>query len=84
MRNFRNGSKRLTILMTAALLLVALGTGTALADKKPIVFADLGWDSAQVHNRIAGFIIEHGLGYPVKYTQGETILLNKALISAKG
>jgi len=68
-----------------ALFLVTLGTGAALAaDKKPIVFADFGWDSAQVHNRIAGFIIEHGLGYPVRYTTAETILGNTALIKAKG
>jgi glycine betaine/proline transport system substrate-binding protein len=42
---------------------------------RPIVFADLGWDSAQVHNRIAGFILEKGYGYKVEYTPGETIPL---------
>lgn len=68
----------------AILLVVALTGGTALADKKPIIFADLGWDSVQVHNRVAGFIIEHGLGYKVQYVAGETILLNTALIKAKG
>lgn len=64
---------------------VSLVAGTAMAaDKKPIVFADFGWDSVQVHNRVAGFIIEHGLGYEVDYIQGETVMLNTALIAAKG
>ncbi len=52
MRNSGNGTKRLVILLTAALFMVVLSAGAALAaDKKPIVFADLGWDSVQVHNR---------------------------------
>ena len=71
MRKFVRGTKRLSILLAAALLLVTLCTGTVpAADKQPIVFADLGWDSVQVHNRVAGFIIEHGLGYPIKFTPG--------------
>ena len=72
-------------LLTGIVLVLTLMAGTAMAaGKKPIVFADLGWDSAQVHNRIAGFIIQHGLGYKVNYTQGETVMLNTALIAAKG
>ncbi len=40
-----------------------------------IVFADLTWDSAMVHNRIVGFIIEHGLekNYKAEYLGGATI-----------
>ena len=35
----------------------ALGcTKKGEAPKAPLVFSDLGWDSAQVHNRIAAFI----------------------------
>ena len=52
--------------------------------KKAIVFADLGWDTVQVHNRIASFIIEHGMGYETKFTTGETVMLATALIMAKG
>ena len=72
--------------IAAAMFLAAamLGGVSSSAAKTPIVFADLGWDSVQVHNRIAGFIIEKGLGYPIKFVQGETIMLNKALIQAKG
>jgi glycine betaine/proline transport system substrate-binding protein len=59
-------------------------SGFAQAAPKTIVFADAGWDSVQVHNRIAGFIIEHGLGYPIKFVTGETIILVTALIEQKG
>ncbi len=72
----------MTILFLAA---VGLSFGAvSAADKTTIVFGDYGWDSIQVHNRIAAFIVEKGLGYPVKYVQGETIMLNTALIQAKG
>ena len=64
-------------------LVMTLGSGAAQA-KDPIIFADFGWDSVQVHNRIAAFVIEHGLGYQVQYVQGETIMLNTALIEARG
>ena len=85
MHAFRNRMNHPWILLTGIVFLLALVAGTAMAaDKKPIVFADLGWDSVQVHNRIAGFIIKHGLGYDVQYTSGETIMLNTALIAAKG
>jgi glycine betaine/proline transport system substrate-binding protein len=59
------------------------GIGVA-ADKQPIIFADFGWDSAQVHNRIAAEIIGKGLGYETRFVAGETMMLNTALISAKG
>jgi glycine betaine/proline transport system substrate-binding protein len=32
-----------------------------------VTFADLSWDSIQLHNRIAGFIFEHGYGKKVDY-----------------
>jgi glycine betaine/proline transport system substrate-binding protein len=75
------------VVLVAVFFALCIGAGGGFAaamEKKTIIFADFGWDSAQVHNRIAGFIIEKGLGHPVKYVQGETILLNTALIQAKG
>ena len=85
MRKMELFTRRLMAVTAVICFLAVLGSGPALAaSKKPIVFADLGWDSVQVHNRVAGFIIEHGLGYEVKYTQGETVLLNTALINARG
>ena len=32
--------------------------------KEPIIFSDLPWESAQLQNRIAQYIIEHGYDYP--------------------
>lgn len=77
--------KRMGCVAAVVLLVLGMAFGSGLAqDKQPIIFADFGWDSAQVHNRIAAFIIEHGLGYEVQYVQGETIMLNTALIEARG
>ncbi|MCD6568205.1 MAG: ABC transporter substrate-binding protein [Dehalococcoidia bacterium] len=46
------------------------------AQAETIVFDDAGWDSIQVHNRIAGFILENGYeGYKAEYIPGETIML---------
>ena len=55
-------------------LIFALGAGPAAA-KETLVFADMGWDSAQVHNRVAAFIVENGYGYGVDFIPGETIPL---------
>ncbi len=76
--------KKSVVMFTAiAITMAFMGGFTPATAKKTIVFADLGWDSAQVHNRIAGFIIQKGLGYPVKYVQGETVMLNTALIQPR-
>lgn len=78
-------SMRLLTVMTILAVVLVLPFGKPAAQaKNPIIFADFGWDSVQVHNRIAAFIIEHGLGYKVQYVQGETIMLNTALIEARG
>jgi len=68
------------VIMFAAVLLVSgtLAIQSAAA-KTTIKFNDRSWDSIQVHNRIAGFIIEHGYGYDVDYVPGETVSLLTAL-----
>jgi glycine betaine/proline transport system substrate-binding protein len=66
-----------TVFIAAIVLLFFSGVVSA-ADK--LVIADLNWDSAQVHNRIAGFIIEKGYGYKVQYTPGATITLFAGLV----
>ena len=83
---FKGKSLAQMILLIAGIgIMVFFVTGTsAAAGKKPIIFADFGWDSAQVHNRIAALIIGKGLGYETQFVTGETIMLNTALISAKG
>jgi glycine betaine/proline transport system substrate-binding protein len=81
----KNG-KFTRILTLGVLVLALLMVGAPLAfgaDKPKLVFCDFGWDSAQVHNRIAAFILEKGYGYKTEFVPGETIMLNKALIQAK-
>lgn len=51
------------LVMAISLFLVVMAYG---ADNT-VVFSDPGWDSIQVHNRIAGFIFEHGYGREVEY-----------------
>lgn len=43
------------------------------ASKETIVFSDLNWTSAQVQNRIAQYIVEHGYGYPTDVIFGGTL-----------
>jgi len=62
------------IVVLVVALLFVLSPYTAFAAKK-LVLADVSWDSVQVHNRIAGFIMEHGYGYDVEYIPGDTIAL---------
>jgi len=63
----------LIILMCASGFLFAQGQQGEAAET--IIFADLSWDSAMVHNRIAAYIIENGLenNYSVEYTAGGTV-----------
>ena len=83
---FKSSKLFISLIFMALFVLAAgavlVGPGAAQA-KPPLIFCDFGWDSAQVHNRIAAFILSNGYGYEVKYVPGETIMLNKALIMGK-
>jgi len=68
------------IVFVAVFALLGALAGPATAAKKAVRFADLSWDSAQVHNRIAGFIIKHGYGRDTEYIIGETALLMTGLM----
>ncbi|MCK5576721.1 MAG: ABC transporter substrate-binding protein [Dehalococcoidales bacterium] len=70
-RRFKLGSTFL--LITLSIVLVLSSFIGCVTKKETLVFADLDWDSAQLHNRIAAFIIEHGYGYDVDYNFGSTI-----------
>jgi glycine betaine/proline transport system substrate-binding protein len=65
------GFKILAIALGATLILSSF-TG-CVTKKEPLTFADLDWDSAQLNNRIAAFIFEHGYGYEIEYNFGSTI-----------
>ncbi|MCH8280828.1 MAG: hypothetical protein IIC96_09110 [Chloroflexi bacterium] len=51
------------------------------AEKKTIVFSDLNWDSAQLQNQIAMYIVKNGYGYPVDTVFGGTIPLQTGLLN---
>ena len=75
----------ISVLAIVMLLMPAVAScsSSSSGEKQPIVFADLSWDSAMVHNRIAAFILENGYDYPAStYTPGDTIPLTAGL--AKG
>lgn len=63
------------IICALAMGLLLLTGGPAIAASDTLVFADIGWDSVQVHNRIAKFILEQGYGYKIQLTPGATIPL---------
>ena len=69
------------VVAMALTLLVLPVLGCAPEEKETIVFGDLGWDSAQVCNRIAALILEHGYGYGAEYIPGDTITILQGLRS---
>ena len=76
--------KKVSVIALALLLFVTGGLfagGEAENSPQTIIFADLSWDSVQVHNRIMAFIIENGLdGYVADYMPGDTLpILNGIL-----
>jgi glycine betaine/proline transport system substrate-binding protein len=74
--NKKHGFKALMIILGILIIVASVAGCGEVAPKEPIVFADLGWDSALVHNQIAAFILENGYGYPPsEFVPGETIPL---------
>ncbi|MBO8153855.1 ABC transporter substrate-binding protein [Thermovirga sp.] len=62
--------------MLAVVLLsfvVVLLVGAAFAADKKVVFVDHSWNSIQMHNRIAGYILEKGYGYKPDYMFAESV-----------
>ncbi len=67
------GFKVLMVLLVALLIPLSFtGCAAAPKEKAPIIFGDLSWDSIQVHDRIAAFILEHGYGYTTDFVPGGT------------
>jgi len=61
----RKTTIKILLSIMAILLLLPLSiTGCAPEGKQPLKFADAGWDSVQVLNAVAGFIVENGYDYP--------------------
>lgn len=73
-RHTRSSSLSVTALLMATLFLIcSLLVSAQPVEAQPVVFVDFSWDSVQVHNRIAGFIIEHGYAMAVDYTFADTV-----------
>jgi glycine betaine/proline transport system substrate-binding protein len=60
------------IILLVMVSIAVFGTSAYGADNR-VVFLDFSWESAQLHNRISGFILEHGYGRDVKYSFAEEI-----------
>ncbi len=61
---------------TFALVLAVLCLATALpgmAEARPVTLVDFSWDSVQVHNRIAAYIIEKGYGRETDFIFAESL-----------
>jgi len=65
-----NTMKRTVVTMSMLSLILFCVNGAFAA---PVVFVDNSWDSIQVHNRIAGFILEEGFEKDVEYIFAETM-----------
>jgi len=75
---------KILMVFLGAILLLSSGAGCTATEEKPtLVFADLTWDSAMFHNRIAGFIIENGYDYEVDFIPGSTIPLFSGLAAGE-
>ena len=71
----------LTIVLLLATGLVLFAQGENEGDVETIVFGDVSWDSVQVHNRIAAFIIENGLGgYKADFMPGNTLPIINGIV----
>ncbi|WP_319563176.1 glycine betaine ABC transporter substrate-binding protein [Marispirochaeta sp.] len=72
--------------LTALTVLAAAFTIAGCTQKEDetvkIVFGDVSWDSVQVHNRIAAFIIQNGLegSYDIEYLAGDTLPIINGII----
>lgn len=67
----RKGRKPLLALALA--LLIGIAAAPALFAGEKAVLVDFSWSSDQMHNRIAGFILEHGYGYSPEYIFAESV-----------
>ncbi len=64
--------RKLMLIVLAGAFVLA-GSAVLWAREEPVKFADFSWESVQLHNRIAGYIIEKGFGKPVEYLFVESL-----------
>ena len=80
MFSWKNSKLGNIFILLAAIIFLMPAMGYGADPAKKLVFADLGWDSVQVNNRVTKFILEKGYGYEVELVPGETIPLFAGLV----
>src|SRR6056297_2020533 len=60
-------------LITAILLVCVFAVAAPAIAADRVIFTDWSWESVQVHNRIAGYILEKGFDREVHYAFSEEI-----------
>lgn len=71
----------LLALLFISIVLASCGSADKTKEDVTVVFSDVSWDSVQVHNRIAAFILENGFeGYKADFMPGDTLPLINGLV----
>ena len=73
-------ARPLFIIIGLSLLLGAAHAQDCNGIDRPIVFAGLDWDSAQVHNQVAGYILQEGFGCEFTDIPGSTVPMIQGLV----
>ncbi|TFG83833.1 MAG: ABC transporter substrate-binding protein [Erysipelotrichales bacterium] len=71
--------KSFILLLLLSLSLMFSGCSTSGTKDKTVVFADAGWDSIQLHNAVAGYVLEKGFGFTWSQVTGSTAITYQAL-----
>lgn len=75
--------QKIFLVCALALTLLLTGCSTGGSNKKTVVFADAGWDSIQIHNAVAGYILEKGFGFEWSQVTGSTAITYQALVDGE-
>ena len=70
----------LTAMKVQEIVSMAIEESMMMEEDTTIVFADLNWDSAQIQNGIARYIVENGYGYETDALFGGTVPLFQGLL----
>ena len=70
----------LTAMKVQEIVSMAISESMMMEEDTTIVFADLNWDSAQIQNGIARYIVEKGYGYETDALFGGTVPLFQGLL----
>ena len=85
MNIFKKFGLAITLTLIISTFVFATGADDAAGgeQKKPekLNFGDLSWESAHIHNRIAAFILQNGIGnYEIEYTAADTLVIINGII----